>query len=43
MKLDTLKTIESALNDAIVAEGAKVEVAKENLRNMVKRMVAELQ
>lgn len=24
MKLDTLKTIESALNDAIVAEGAKI-------------------
>ena len=36
MKLDTLKTIESALNDAIVAEGAKVEVAKENLGNALK-------
>ena len=33
MKLDTLKTIESALNDAIVAEGAKVELAKEKLEN----------
>ena len=33
MKLDTLKTIESALNDAIMAEGAKVEVAKEKLGN----------
>ena len=36
MKLDTLKTIESALNDAIVAEGAKVEVAKEKLGNALK-------
>lgn len=36
MKLDTLKTIESALNDAIMAEGAKVEVAKENLGNALK-------
>lgn len=33
MKLDTLKTIESALNDAIVAEGAKVETAREKLTN----------
>ena len=31
MKLDTLKTIESALNDAIMAERAKAEVAKEKL------------
>ena len=36
MKLDTLKTIESALNDAIMAEGAKVEVAKEKLGNALK-------
>lgn len=36
MKLDTLKTIESALNAAIVAEGAKVEVAKEKLGNALK-------
>ena len=36
MKLDTLKTIESALNDAIMAEGAKVEVAKEELGNALK-------
>ena len=36
MKLETLKTIESALNDAIMAEGAKVEVAKENLGNALK-------
>ena len=36
MKLDTLKTIESALNDAIMAEGAKVEVAKEKLWNALK-------
>lgn len=33
MKLDTLKTIESALNDAIVAEGAKEEEAREKLAN----------
>lgn len=33
MKLDTLKTIESALNDAIVAEGTKVEEAREKLAN----------
>lgn len=33
MKLDTLKTIESALNDAIVEEGAKVEEAREKLAN----------
>lgn len=33
MKLDTLKTIESALNDAIVAEGIKVEEAREKLAN----------
>ena len=31
MKLETLKTIESALNDAIMAERAKAEVAKEKL------------
>lgn len=31
MKLETLKTIESALNDAIWAERAKAEVAKEKL------------
>ena len=31
MKLDTLKTIESALNDAIRAERAKAEAAKEKL------------
>nr|UVX44738.1 MAG: hypothetical protein [Bacteriophage sp.] len=36
MKLDTLKTIESALNDAIVAEGAKVELAKEKLENALR-------
>ena len=36
MKLYTLKTIESALNDAIMAEGAKVEVAKEQLGNALK-------
>ena len=36
MKLYTLKTIESALNDAIMAEGAKVEVAKEKLGNALK-------
>lgn len=36
MKLDTLKTIESALNDAIVAEGAKVEEAREKLANAFK-------
>ena len=36
MKLDTLKTIESALSAAIVAEGAKVEVAKEKLGNALK-------
>ena len=36
MKLDTLKTIESALNDAIMAERAKVEVAKEKLWNALK-------
>lgn len=33
MKLDTLKTIESALNDAIAAEVAKVDVAREKLEN----------
>lgn len=33
MKLKTLKTIESALNDAIMAERAKAEVARENLKN----------
>lgn len=32
MKLETLKTIESALNDAITAERAKAEVAKEKLK-----------
>ena len=32
MKLNTLKTIESALNDAIMAERAKAEVAKEKLK-----------
>lgn len=31
MKLETLKTIESALNDAIMAERAKAEAAKEKL------------
>lgn len=36
MKLDTLKTIESALSAAIVAEGAKVEVAKEKLENALR-------
>ena len=36
MKLETLKTIESALNAAIVAEGAKVEVAKEKLGDALK-------
>ena len=36
MKLDTLKTIESALSAAIVAEGAKVEVEKEKLGNALK-------
>lgn len=36
MKLETLKTIESALNDAIVAERAKAEVAKEKLGNALK-------
>ena len=33
MKLDTLKTIESALNDAIRAERAKAEAAKEHEAN----------
>lgn len=33
MKLDTLKTIESALNAAIAAEVAKVDVAREKLEN----------
>lgn len=36
MKLDTLKTIESALNDAIMAERAKAEVAKEKLENALR-------
>ena len=36
MELDTLKTIESALSAAIVAEGAKVEVAKEKLENALR-------
>ena len=31
MKLDALKTIESALNDAIMAEEAKVEAKREYL------------
>ena len=36
MKLETLKTIESALNDAIVAEGAKEEVAREKIDNALR-------
>lgn len=36
MKLETLKTIESTLNTAIVAEGAKVEVAKEKLEKALR-------
>ena len=36
MKLETLKTIESALNDAIMAERAKAELAKEKLGNALK-------
>lgn len=41
MKLDTLKTIESALNDAIVAEGAKIrnwraQIAEIELRDALR-------
>lgn len=36
MRLDTLKTIESALNDAIVAEGAKGEAAREKIDNALR-------
>ena len=36
MKLDTLKTIESALNDAIVAEEIKAKVAREKLENALR-------
>lgn len=36
MKLETLKTIESALNAAIVAEETKAKVAKENLENALR-------
>lgn len=36
MKLDTLKTIESALSAAIAAEGAKVEEVKEKLGNALR-------
>lgn len=36
MKLETLKTIESALVDAIMAEEAKVEAAKKKLKNALK-------
>lgn len=36
MKLGTLKTIESALNAAIVAEEAKAKVAREKLENALR-------
>ena len=36
MKLDTLKTIESALNALIVAEETKAKVARENLENALR-------
>ena len=36
MKLETLKTIESALNDAIVAERAKAKAAREKLENALR-------
>ena len=36
MKLETLKTIESALNDAIMAERAKAKVAREKLDNAIR-------
>lgn len=36
MKLETLKTIESVLVDAIMAEEAKVEAAKKKLKNALK-------
>ena len=36
MKLDTLKTIESALNDAIMAEETKAKVAREKLENALR-------
>lgn len=36
MKLETLKTIESALNALIVAEETKAKVAKENLENALR-------
>lgn len=36
MKLETLKTIESALNAAIVAEETKAKVAREKLENALR-------
>ena len=36
MKLETLKTIESALNALIVAEETKAKVARENLENALR-------
>lgn len=36
MKLETLKTIESALKAAIMAEQARIEVAKEKLENALR-------
>ena len=36
MKLETLKTIESALNDAIMAERAKAEVARKKIENALR-------
>lgn len=36
MKLDTLETIEIELNDAIVAEKARIEAARETFENALK-------
>lgn len=41
MKLKTLKTIESALIDAIMAEEAKVEAEKKKLKNALKDALNE--
>lgn len=41
MKLETLKTIESVLIDAIMAEEAKVEAEKKKLKNALKDALNE--
>lgn len=41
MKLETLKTIESALIDAIMAEEAKVEAEKKKLKNALEDALNE--